>query len=175
MLGPTMVPVRLTMTLEGEAVIDRVLSGIEQRANDLRPAWPAVVQAFQAITAKAFTTEGASTGAPWKPLAPSTQADRQRHGFAPAHPILQRSGTLMHALTTGEGAFASMQPTSLTYRLSGDPARYFKYHQSQAPRTKLPRRAPVELTADDKTALVHPVRLYLTGRDPNALRRAPIR
>jgi hypothetical protein len=30
----------------------------------------------------------------------------------------------------------------------------------------------VLLTADDRTALMHPVRLYLTGRDPNAPRRA---
>jgi hypothetical protein len=174
MTGPVMVPVRLTMTLEGEAVIDRVLSGIEARTNDLRPAWPAVVNAFHEITARAFATEGASTGAPWKPLAASTQAERKRQGYPPAHPILERSGALERALTTGEGAFSSMQPSTLTIRLGGD-VSYFRFHQSNRPRTRLPRRAPVLLTADDRTALMHPVRLYLTGRDPNAVRRAPIR
>lgn len=169
------VPLRITMTLEGAVEIDRVLSGIEARASDLAPAWPAVVKAFQAITARAFATEGASTGAKWAPLAKSTQAERVRLGFGAAHPILERTGALKRALTIGEGAFASMQPQSLTYRLSSE-VDYFKYHQSSKPRTtKLPRRAPVLFTADNRTAVVHPIRLYLTGRDPNAQRRAAIR
>lgn len=161
---------RVTLTLEGEIVIDRLLQGIEARASNLAPAWPAVVQAFQAITARAFASEGASTGATWAPLKPATQRDRVRQGLAAQHPILQRSGKLMRALTLGEGAYAGMSATSLTYRLSGE-VDYFKYHQSNRARTRLPRRAPVLLTADDRTALMHPVRLYLTGRDPNAPRR----
>jgi hypothetical protein len=162
--------VRVTLTLEGEIVIDRVLAGLEARASNLAPAWPAVLQAFQAITARAFASEGASTGAAWAPLTPATQRDRVRQGFPAAHPILQRTGKLMRALTLGEGAYASMTASALTYRLSSE-VDYFKYHQSNRARTKLPRRAPVLLTADDRTALMHPVRLYLTGRDPNAPRR----
>ncbi len=167
-------PVRITLTLEGEILIDRTLSGIEERMSNLAPAWPAVLKAFQGAVSKAFATEGASTGAPWAPLAKSTQAERVRLGFGAAHPILKRTGKLERALTVGEGAFASMAPTSLTYRLSAD-VDYFKYHQSNRPRTRLPRRAPVLLTADDRTQLLHPIRLYLTGRDPNGASRAAVR
>jgi hypothetical protein len=155
--------VRLTLTLEGELVIDRVLAGIEARAQNMAPAWPGVLQAFYKITQAAFDTEGASTGAPWKPLTKATQADRKRKGFDPEHPILQRTHALERALTGGGGAFASVGPSRLALRLSGD-IDYFKYHQSNRPRHQLPRRAPVLLTGDDRHALTRPVGLYLTGR-----------
>lgn len=164
---------RVTMTVENDVVVDRLLQGIDERANDLGPVWPNVVAEFQKVVGPAFDTEGASTGAPWQPLAARTQAERRRLGFPPAHPILERTGTLKRALTIGEGAYISMQPQRMQYIVSGD-VGYFKYHQSKAPRTRLPRRAPVELTADERTAIVHPIRLYITGRDPNAPRRAPI-
>jgi hypothetical protein len=165
---------RMNLTIEGDIVVDRVLQGLEDRAHDVSPAWPKFVEVFQGIEQRAFASEGGSTGAPWKQLAPRTQKERQRLGYGPAHPILQRTTKLMRALTTGEGAFVSMSPTSLRYILS-ETVGYFKYHQSNRPRTRLPRRAPVLLTADDRTALVHPIRLYVTGRDPNAQRRTSIR
>lgn len=165
---------RLSLTVEGDLVVDRILQGIEGAARDLTPAWPAVVAVFQAIEARVFASEGASTGAPWPQLKPSTQSDRARKGFPPAHPILERTGKLKRALTIGEGAFVAASPTSMRYILSEEQAGYFKYHQSTRPRTRLPRRAPVLLTADDKTALMHPIRLYITGRDPNAPRRASV-
>lgn len=164
---------RITISVEGEAVVDRVLAGIESRANDLGPVWPEVVRVFQGIVQNAFDTEGATTGAPWQQLAPSTQAERRRLGFGAAHPILERTGTLKRALTIGQGAFISMTPTMLRYVVGSD-ASYFKYHQSKQPRTRLPRRAPIELTGDNRTAIVHPIRLYITGRDPGAPRRSPI-
>lgn len=161
--APIMPMVRLTVSLEGELVIDRVLRGIESRAQNLAPAWPGVLQAFYQITRAAFATEGASTGAPWPQLTPSTQKDRQRKGYPPAHPILQRTHALERALTGGGGAFASTGPSRLALILSGE-LSYFKFHQSNRPRTVLPRRAPVLLTADNRHALLRPVRLYLTGR-----------
>lgn len=165
---------RITMTVDGETVIDRVLRGIEDRASDLSPVWAQVVAVFQGIVAKAFETEGASTGAPWAQLARSTQAERKRLGYGPAHPILKRTGTLERALTIGDGAAILTTPSSMRYVVSNDAAGYFKYHQSVLPRKKLPRRAPVLLTADDRTAIAHPIRLYITGRDPNGPRRASV-
>jgi hypothetical protein len=109
----------------------------------------------------------------WPQLAASTQADRRRKGFSPAHPILHRTGMLERALTIGEGAFVATTPTSLRYVL-GEDVDYFKYHQSNRPRTRLPRRAPVLLSEDDKTEIVRPIRLWITGRDPNAPRRSPV-
>jgi hypothetical protein len=115
-----------------------------------------------------------ATGAPWAQLAKSTQDERRRLGFRRQHPILKRTGTLERALTIGEGAAIVTAPTYMRYIVSNEAAGYFKYHQSNRPRIKLPRRAPVLLTADDRTAIVHPIRLYITGRDPNAPRRARV-
>lgn len=157
--------INVQVRIEGDIVIDRMLQGLESRATDFGPVWPDVVRAFQAIVAKAFDTEGASTGATWAPLKASTQADRVRHGFAPAHPILERTGALKRALTIGEGAHIASTPTSLRYQLSSE-VGYYVYHQSKAPRVKLPRRAPVELTFDNRTTIMHPVRLWVTGRTP---------
>lgn len=165
---------RIQMTVEGEVVVDRLLQGLDDRARDVSPAWPQVAKAFQTIQAKVFSTEGGSTGAPWPQLAPSTQAQRRRLGYGPQHPILQRSGKLMRALTIGEGAYVSTTPTTLRYLISEQEVPYFVFHQSRRPRTRLPRRAPVLLTADGRTSLMHPIRLYITGRDPNAPQRSRV-
>jgi hypothetical protein len=42
-----------------------------------------------------------------------------------------------------------------------------KFHQSRAPRKKLPRRALFDPTQDDKHDLLRPLRRWLTGHDPN--------
>ncbi|MDQ2668464.1 MAG: phage virion morphogenesis protein [Gemmatimonadota bacterium] len=162
--------IRVSLSLEGEIIIDAALAGIESRARDMRPAWPAVLQAFRVAVGRAFATEGSSTGAPWAPLAKSTQAERVRLGFGAAHPILHRTGKLERALTIGEGSYASTGATSLALRLSSE-VGYFKYHQSASPRTHLPRRAPVLLTADDRTQILNPIRLYLSGRALGGVRR----
>jgi hypothetical protein len=164
---------RLTLTVEGEVVIDRVLGGIDERARNLLPAWARAVEVFRDIVRRAFVSEGATTGAPWPQLAARTQDDRRRQGFPPAHPILQRTGALFRAFAIGTGAYAATTSTTLRYLLSSELA-YFQFHQSNRPRTRLPRRAPVLFTADDRTALVHPIRLWITGRDPHAPRREAV-
>lgn len=169
---------RIRATVSGQTVVDRLLRGIEERATDLTPVWPAVYEAFKAIVTKAFDTEGASTDAgAWPQLARRTQQDRARKGFPRSHPILQRSGALKRALTLGVGAYQRMTPTRFQVQLASEPESVasFPYHQSLAARRRVPRRAMVSLTGDDRTALVFPIRLYITGRDVNAPRREPVR
>lgn len=154
---------RITMTIEGETMVSRELDLIESRASApfSDPALVgAVVAQFRTIVRAAFASEGASTGQKWPNLAKSTQADRARRGFSPAHPILKRTGELERSLTGGGNGFVEATAASLTIG-SNDPT--FKFHQSNKPRTKLPRRAPVLLTNEDRAALVHPIRLHLTG------------
>lgn len=158
---------RITVAVEGEAVIDHLLQGIqgiEERASDLRPFWPTFVTELQAIIAKAFASEGASTGAPWAPLKPATQRDRSRQGFAPAHPILERTGKLKRALTIGEGAFIATTATTMRYLVSEEVAPYFKYHQRGG--LHLPRRAPVLFTDADRKTLSQSIQLFITGHGP---------
>lgn len=161
---------RITMELEGELIVDRLLAGIADRAGDLTPAWPGVVQVFRGIAQRAFDSEGASTGAPWPELAESTQQERARLGYGPQHPILQRTGALMRSLTLGAGGSTLMTPG----RLEIGGIDYLKYHQSNQPRKKLPRRAPINLTMDDRHEIMRPIRLYLTGRDVGGFQRGRV-
>lgn len=154
----------LTITghLEGEEVIQRRLTGLEERLTDMTPAWPSVLRVFRGIMQAAFDTEGGSTGSPWPQLAESTVKEREREGFSGRHPILARTHTLERALTTEGGASVVVQmPQYFAVAVDRD---YFKYHQSKAPRRIIPRRAPINLTQDNKTQLLHPIRLYVTGR-----------
>lgn len=158
--------INFRLTFEGEVILSRDLDGIAERATNLRPAWPAVIAYFRAMTARAFATEGASTGAKWAPLARSTQAERRRLHFGAEHPILERYGTLKRSLTTDQGlGFVEEADTSIGF---GSNAKSFWYHQSRKPRKKLPRRAPVLPTAADRTALMRPIALHLRGLDPSA-------
>jgi phage gpG-like protein len=170
MTGPM---VRISIKLEGDQVVDRMLKGIEERAQDMSGAWPSVLAEFRKIVTQAFATEGKSTDAgAWKPLRPSTRRERLRQGFSAAGPILQRTLRLQRSLTSdASGSLVAWNPRRL---LIGTFVEYFPYHQSSAPRSKLPRRAMIALTADQRTQLMHPIRLWLTGRDPTAPRRARV-
>lgn len=165
---------RIQVRDEGVLVVDRLLRGVEERMGDLTPIWPKVVMAFREIEKKVFDTEGGSTddGA-WPELAERTQKERARLGYGAAHPILQRTQKLQRALTLGVGMYERMTPTSLQLQLEPD-LKYFDYHQSRAPRKKLPRRAMVSLTEADRQELMRPIRLYITGRDPDAPRRSAL-
>jgi phage gpG-like protein len=169
---------RLQLSVDGIAVVDRLLQGIEERGRAPfadSSVVAAVVDAFHAINAQAFATEGGSTDAgAWPQLAKRTQTERRRLGYGAAHPILRRTGHLEESLTSEAYNAIRVTPTSLAYQLAPE-VDYFKYHQSTRPRTRLPRRAMVSLTADQRTQLVHPIRLYLTGHDPRAPRRPSLR
>lgn len=163
-----MVGVRITM--EGVDVVSRRFKGIAERAADLTPAWPQVLDAILTMTSRAFVSEGASTDAgAWPPLARTTQLERARKGFGAEHPILRRTNRLMISLIVPGGEMIWLTtPTSAAF---GSNVEYFKYHQSRRPRyvgttpqaRKLPRRAPVLPTQDDKHSIVRVIRLWVTG------------
>lgn len=153
--------------LDGLQIIDRRLAAIEERANDVSPAYPAVERVFNEITRRTFETEGASSAAgAWKPLALSTERDRARKGFSPAHPILVRRGD-MKASVTGRTSDTIIVSTPTYFAIGSDDPKV-KYHQSTRPRKKIPRRPLFDPTQDDKHALIRPIRQYVTGHDPDA-------
>lgn len=155
------------IVVEGQAVVARRFRALADRIDDPSPAWPDVRLVFFDVMAEIEDSEGGESDAgAWADLAPSTQADRQRHGFPPAHPILERSGRLRRSLTL-PGPESVYVPTR-GFVILGSRVPYFVYHQSTAPRTRLPRRAPISLTSDQRHRLVRPLRRYLTGADPGA-------
>jgi len=78
--------------------IDRVRKAMEY-ANRVFPSkWKKALDDAGDIAQKyfgrQFATEGSEFGTKWQDLAPSTQKDRKRKGYKPAHPILVRRGWL---------------------------------------------------------------------------------
>lgn len=164
MTAPVAVPITVRFGVLGADDLVRRLEAFEVFVNDLRPAWPAVDRAVQTVVALQFRSEGSHGGETWPALAKRTQAERRRLGFPPAHPILRRTGALEESLTKGTGDTISAHlPAQYRY---GTAVPYFVYHQSKAPRMRLPRRAPVEMTADDRNEVMRPLRVYLRGGLP---------
>lgn len=161
---------RFSVDIGGVTAVAYRLQRIEDNAHDLRPVWPAVLAEFRAIVQQAFDTEGGSTASgAWAPLSPRTVAIRARlmagagEGIGeggPAHPILQLSGRLRRALTTdGPNSTVTTTPTSLRYAV-GAPVGYFAFHQSGT--RKMPRRAPVDLTTEQRHRLIGPIATHIT-------------
>lgn len=153
--------------LEGADVVMRRFQGIAANAEDVSPAFPEVQRAFFNVVRRAFETEGGSTASgPWRSLAERTTRERRAQGYDPFHPILQRTQTLMRSLTL-PGADAVMIGAPKMLAL-GSGVDYFKYHQSNRPRTKIPRRAPVDVTQADKHELLRPIVNHITGRSASS-------
>lgn len=70
----------------------------------------------------------------WKELAESTQRERRRLGYGPAHPILKRTGTLK------EGFLKEVTRTAVRVF---NPVDYFRHHQLGGGR--LPQRRMISL------------------------------
>lgn len=164
----------IRIALSGEKDIVRRMEALEERTNDLTPAWPAVDAVFSMIVAQQFHTEGAHGGAEWAPLHSTTQRQRLRDGYGAAHPILRRTFDLYRSLTTLNADSISVHHER--YYARGTGVEYFWYHQAPGARWSqhgrgLPRRAMIQFTADDKNELVRPIRIHLRGGDPTRTAR----
>lgn len=157
---------RISGFSESLKIIDRQLEALEERAKDTRPAHAAIVKVFNEITKRTFATEGASSAAgKWAPLAKSTEKDRAREGYSPAHPILVRTENMKDSVVERTADTTIVSTPNYLSIGSSDPK--LRFHQSRRPRKKIPRRPVFEPTQDDKHALLRPLRRYLTGHDPD--------
>lgn len=142
----------ITISWEGKRgpeQISRDLAAFGQRVATMSPAWQQVGEALLQDFAKNFESEGGVFGAwsKWAPLAASTQRERQRLGYGPDHPILQRTGRLYLGVTTKDAPdnVFEVRDNGLTI---GTTTPYAGYHNSSGARTRLPRRAIIALSAD---------------------------
>lgn len=138
---------------KGISSIQRKLATFGQAIEDMAPAWEYVGKQLLMDFRHNFEQEGGVFGkdSKWAPLAASTVAERSRQlgpWFA-AHPILNRTGDLEQSVTV-RGAprnVFEVGPNSLTIGTT-DPVAIF--HNSSAPRTRLPRRPIVGLSNQRK-------------------------
>lgn len=152
------------IVIDGEVVVSRRLNALADRAEDISPAAPHVQREWHAQRARIFRSEGASGGSPWAPLSIWTARSRASQGYPPFHPILQRTKRLMRSLTSAGGdSLLIATPRSIAL---GSDVEYLRYHKRGT--SRMPKRNPVATTADDRHALVRPIRRWVTGHDPGA-------
>jgi phage virion morphogenesis protein len=158
-LKQTMAQIQITIT---DDQLQAALGGIADRATDLTPALKDLGEHLVRKTRQRFNTSTAPDGTKWQPLAPSTIKAKQRRqstgkpyrtNARPAD-ILKDTFTLRDSIT--------YQASSASLRL-GTNIEYGIYHQSEEPRTRIPRRAFLGLDNADKAEAIDIIRDYLSS------------
>lgn len=122
----------LSGNLEGEQQLDRILGTMDGKFNDFREPLERSKEQLLKTTSSNFSLGGHLMGG-WKP--------RKR---IYAHPILDKTGAM-------KNNFQSR--VTNTQMEIWNPTRYFKYHQSNKPRTRLPRRVMLKIIEADKVRI----------------------
>ena len=142
---------RLRFTIEGVPELSRVLALTHKKVSNFREPLQKSSRLILDDVERNFVTEGGLVGG-WKPLTPGTVAGRIRAGFGGSHPILQRTGSLRKS-------FYSLTDSKKAVITSRSP--YFGFHQSKAPRTRLPRRTMLLLTERTRQNIVEVFHKFL--------------
>lgn len=126
----------ITITLDTKKA-EKMLSGISDGLNDLRPAWPKIDEIVRAFMRQVFASEGSYGGSKWKALNKAYAAKKMRRWGA--KPILQASGALM-------ASFVERNDADHVYRVGpsfgefGSRKMYAKAHHFGYPPRNLPKR-----------------------------------
>lgn len=126
---------QLSWTIEGEKQFSRRLRGLETELKDFtKPLTVIATKLRKTFGEDVFTSKGTAIGESWQPLSPNTLKQKQRRGF-PSAPLIATG-----AMKSGFRAAVSSDQAVLS-----NTQEYFKYHQSNKPRKRLPRRVMMKL------------------------------
>ncbi len=140
----------LEWTIEGEKQLAREMLGFTVRLKDFTiPFTDATKQLTKIFSTDVFNTQGGVIGEQWKRLSPYTVAQKARLGFP--QDTLVRTGTM-------KKSFKSIVETHQAVIYND--VDYFKYHQSNAPRKKIPRRVMMKLGDQQKQIVVKSFQKY---------------
>ena len=134
----------LEWEIEGDKQLSRRLRTLEKWPKDLTgPFRTASTNLKKIFEAEVFDTRGRVIGEQWKRLSPATVARKARSGY-PSDPLI--------ATGAMKGSFRTIVTSDSA--VIGNTAEYFKYHQSNKPRAKLPRRVMMKIGNNQKTMVV---------------------
>ena len=141
---------QIQFMIEGELQLSRRLTGIAESARDWGPAFKQSVEDLkQVFSGPVFETRGAEIDASWSPLSKAYALRKAK--LYPGKGILEATGAMKNSFASKfDATSASVWNT----------ATYFKYHQSNQPRTKLPRRVMMKLTENLKQMVVKDFQEY---------------
>ncbi len=143
---------QLQWSIEGEKQLSRTLQRVRSDIKDLRVPFGEAARYLQRTFERdVFDTEGQTIGEKWKRLSPYTVAQKARSGFSGAG-ILQRTGAMRRS-------FKSIVATDQAVIYNTAP--YFKYHQSNKPRHRIPRRVMMKIAENQREQVVKYFQEYL--------------
>lgn len=123
----------MKLEVKGAAEIQQLLTGVGLDMTDLKGAMTEVGDhAKKYFGGQVFASRGGALGQPWPRLSPAYAVQKAKR--YPGRPPLVRSGLMQRSFTS------KPSPMSVTI---GNDAPWFKYHQSSAARTKIPRRVMI--------------------------------
>lgn len=126
---------QLSFNIEGEQQLARRLRGIDKELKNWKPAFKKTAEDLKNVfSSEVFETQGRAIGVSWKPLSPAYRAYKARR--YPGKGILEATGKM-------RGSFKTLYKTDMA--VIWNSAVYFKYHQSNKPRRRLPRRVMLKL------------------------------
>lgn len=105
--------------------IKRQIRAMRDRAQDVSPAWDALLTWFGEQNFEQWLGRGARYRQPWAPLADSTMREKFRAGL-PLHPLI-RTGTLVNSLAHRPLRIEHMTGSEVT---AGTDVKYAKFHQT---------------------------------------------
>jgi phage gpG-like protein len=134
----------LSWEIEGEKQLSRNLEILAQKIKDWGPAFKETADNLKNIFAKdVFDTEGGAIQENWSPLKKAYALQKAKK--YPGRGTLVATGKMRNSFMT------LWRPDMAQVWNS---AEYFKYHQSNKPRSKLPRRVMMKIGKDQRTMIV---------------------
>lgn len=141
---------KLTWTIDGEKQLSRRLRNIGEGVKDWTPAFKEASDRLKNIFSNdVFNTQGGVIGERWQPLKPTYLAQKVKKGF-PETPLI-KTGLMKNSFYT---------EVEKDYAIISNSIDYFKYHQSNKPRSKIPRRVMMKIDNPQKQMIVRVFQVY---------------
>lgn len=134
----------ISWTIEGEQQLSRNLRIMADRIEDWTPAFKETAMDLKGIFSEdVFASEGSTIQEHWAPLS-KAYAYRKALKY-PGKGILEATGRMKQGFQAEWRA---------DYAKVWNDIAYFKYHQSNKPRSKMPRRVMMKLADSQRTQVV---------------------
>jgi phage gpG-like protein len=144
----------ISWSIEGEQQLSRNLRDLDARTLNMRPAFEDAANYLKGVFSQdTFSSKGSVIGEPWAPLNAAYLRWKLKHGY-PAD-ILIRTGEMKKSFWT---------EIDSQYAIIGNSTAYFKYHQSNESRSKLPRRVMMKIANAQKTKVVRIFQSYFFNK-----------
>ena len=128
--------------------IDGLAVRLARKSSDTAEAMTEIAGIMLDAVEENFEQEGRPEK--WTPLAAATVEDRRKKGFGPAHPILQRTGTLAASVQADSSRSEAVVSTNLRYAA----IQNFGGEAGRGKKVTIPPRPFMVLTNEDEDEIV---------------------